>query len=270
MRKFNSYFLNLFFLLALGLTPQVFAQQNPCNPCSGKKAANPCSVQKGSHFKVQDPMNRNHVTFKSTAPLEDIVGTTRSITGHIVIDPNHPERGGHGELTVPVNSINTGIPLRNEHLKSADWLDAETYPHIKLMIRETKNLKQVKSSPQFQTFDVTLVGDFSLRGKTRRVEIPGRFTILKESEMTRQAMPGDILAARADFTVQLADYGIEGPAGNDLIGAKVGEEIEVEVSFRASNAAGAGGANPCGGKVQNPCNPCGAKAQNPCNPCGSK
>ena len=45
-----------------------FAAATPGNPC------NPCSM-KGATFHVNDPMGRNTVTFKSEAPLEDIVGT---------------------------------------------------------------------------------------------------------------------------------------------------------------------------------------------------
>jgi polyisoprenoid-binding protein YceI len=221
-------------------------------------------------------MGRNSVTFTSAAPLEDIVGTSREIAGHIVFDPSNPQKGGHGKLTVSVASWNTGIPLRDEHLLGADWLNAEKFPNITLEIESVKDIKSVKQNGDFQTFDVTLVGTLSFHGQTRPVEIPGRFTYLKESEQTRAAMPGDLLAARAEFDVALADYGITGPKGMDLIGTKVGQTITVAVSFRASNAAASMAANPCnpcGGKktAGNPCNPCGGKVPaNPCNPCGGK
>ena len=107
------------------------AQSNPCNPCS----------KKGTMFHVQDPMGRNSVTFKSAAPLEDITGTSNKITGYISFDPNNPDKGGHGKLTVPVASLNTGIPMRDEHLQGAEWLDAGTYPEITLEITKVKKVK---------------------------------------------------------------------------------------------------------------------------------
>lgn len=251
--------------MLLAFTVAAAQAQNPCNPC-GKKGA--------THFRVNDPMARNHATFKSSAPLEDIVGTSRDITGHLVFDPNKPAAGGHGEVSITVASLNTGIPLRDEHLRGGDWLDAANYPKIMLTIKQFKNVTPVKSTPEAQTYDVVIVGELSLHGKTKAVEISGRLTYLKESAMTKQAMEGDLLAARASFDVGLKDFGITGPKGMNLVGSKVGEVIEVDISFRASNSMQMAGnpCNPCGGKqAKNPCNPCGdKKAKNPCNPCGMK
>lgn len=251
-------------LLALLLMSLANAQtKNPCNPCS----------KAGTVFHFNDQMGRNTVTFKSQAPLEDIIGTTNQISGHIAFDPQHPEKGGHGEFTVPLASLNTGIPLRDEHLRSADWLDANAHPNVKLEIKEAKNLKPVKVTNESATYDVTLVADFTLRGKTKRLEIPGRLTYLKESELTKTKLPGNLLAARAAFDVNLSDFGVTGPKGMGLIGTKVGETISVEASLVGTSAAGAMAANPCnpcGGKAMNPCNPCSGKAKNPCNPCGGK
>ena len=123
-------------VVALLLTASAYGQSNPrnlsnpgsgkveANPSGGKEMVNPCDTMMGTVFVVNDPAGRNKVTFRSKAPLEDIVGTSNQITGYLVFDPNNPQQGGRGELTVPVASINTGIPLRDEHLQSADWLDA--------------------------------------------------------------------------------------------------------------------------------------------------
>lgn len=267
-----------------------FGQSNPGNPCGGKNMKS-MGEHNGQVFSVEDPMGRNSVTFKSTAPLEDIVGTSNQITGQLVFDPNNPNAGGYGELLVPVKTLKTGIPLRDEHLAGADWLNADKNPNIEFKIREVKNVKEVKSTKDAKTFEVTAVGDFSLNGKTKQISVPARITYLKESESTKQRLPGDLLAARTTFEVALADFGITGPKGMNLIGSKVGEKVEIDLSLVASAAGGAMAGNPCGGKAaMNPCgdkaqmikaagNPCGQKAsspsgekkpQNPCNPCGGK
>ena len=261
----KRYFAMVSALAILLVAPLAMAQgENPCNPC-GKG---------GTRFYVNDPMGRNSVTFKSTAPLEDIVGTTNQITGYIEFDPENPQKGGHGELNIPVASLNTGIPLRDEHLQGPDWMDAKKYPTITLHIRDVRNIKRVKSTPEYQTYDLTLVGELSFHGRTMRVEFPGRLTFLKESEQTRKKMPGDLLAARATFDVNLNDFAVTGPKGSGLVGSRVGESIAIDIGLIATNSsvAMAGNpCNPCGGKAKNPCNPCnpcGGKAKNPCNPCG--
>lgn len=254
-------------ILVMAGSTMSFAQSNPCNPCGGKNMKT-MAAHSGQVFSVEDPMGRNTVTFKSTAPLEDIVGTSNQVTGKLVFDPMNPKAGGHGELTVPVKSLNTGIPLRDEHLAGADWLNAEKNPNITFAITEVRNIKEVKSTRDATTFEVTAVGDFSLNGKTRKISVPARITYLKESEATKQRLPGDLLAARTTFEVALADFGITGPDGMNLIGSKVGETVEVDLSLVASSTGGAMAGNPCGQKAANPC--AAKNAQNPCNPCGGK
>jgi len=243
--------------LVLTLSVNALAQSNPCNPCGGKTMME----GQGMVFVVSDPMNRNTVTFKSRAPLEDIVGTSNQVVGKLFFDPMKPASGGSGMLRVPVASLDTGIPLRDEHLAGPDWLDAGGSPDISFTIVEVKNVKPLKVTDAAKTFDVVAVGDFSLKGKTRRISVPARITWLKESDATKKRQPGDLLAVRTTFSVALADFGITGPAGMDIIGSKVGETVSVELSVVASSAGGDMAGNPCGGKKQamNPCNP-----NNPC------
>ena len=136
MKKLKPTLFTVILALSLAVTAFAGDANNPCgekamNPC-GEKAENPCSHKDGTMFYLDDPMNRNSITFKSEAPLEDIVGTSNKITGYIAFDPMAPKKGGHGEISVPISSLNTGIPLRDEHLRSADWLNADAYPDIHL------------------------------------------------------------------------------------------------------------------------------------------
>ncbi len=132
----------------------------------------PSYAEMGTVFRVDDPAGRNTITFKSEAPLEDIIGTTNAISGYLVFDPANPSKGGRGELSVPVASLNTGIPMRDEHLQGAAWFNAEQYPNITFNITDVRNIKKVKSSDEFQTYEVTAVGQFTMRGTTMSVEAP--------------------------------------------------------------------------------------------------
>ena len=192
------------------------------------------NTQNGYKFYVEDPMNRNTITFKSEAPLEDIIGTSNKITGYINFNPENPQENSFADFNVPVSSLNTGIPMRDEHLHSPGWLDAGAYPDINLKINKVKKTKLLKETDNSRTFELTVVGDFTLHGITREIDIPARITFLKESDMTRMRLPGNLLAIRADFAVPLADYNITGPEGMPIIGAKVGEEIKISVNLMGS------------------------------------
>ena len=270
---------------------------NPCggkamNPCGGKHAENPCGMKAagsmgvpavnpcfakmGTVFTIADPMGRNTVTFRSEAPLEDIVGTTNEIRGYIVFDPRNPMGGARGEIVVPVASLHTGIPMRDEHLRGPEWLDAAEHEQITFRIQKTSHVRRVKKGDGFVTYELTAEGPFTLRGGSQDLKTRVPLTYLEESEMTRGKMEGDLLAARTSFTVALEDFGIKGFEG--AVGAKVGKTIDIDVSLMASDAmvaAAAGAGNPCGGKAMNPCggkamNPCGGKAGNPCGGKASK
>lgn len=270
--------ITLLTVTVLAMAGSVWAQGNPCNPCGGKEAmkasavpVNPCDAKFGTVYYISDPMSRNTVTFSSEAPLEDIVGTTNQISGYFAFDPNNLEKGAKGRITVSVSSLTTGIPLRDEHLLGDMWLDALTYPTITFEIAKVKNVKVIKKTDSFTTYELQVSGPFKLHGKTRTIDAIARITVLPESEQTKQKMPGDLVAVRTSFKVSLADFGIKGFDG--VVGSKVSESIEVAISLVASNVdpsvtadveAASNPCNPCGGK--NPCNPCGGK--NPCNPCG--
>ncbi len=106
-----------------------------------------------------------------------------------------------------------------------------------------------------------LSGPFTIHGQTQQMDIPARITFLRETEKTRTKLPGNLLGGRAEFEVALADFGITGPAGMDLIGSRVGATVSLAVSVFASDQKPT---------AENPCNPCGGQAKNPCNPCGGK
>ena len=274
MKTLRILVFSLMMISAVGAS--VLAQDNPC----GEKATaeNPCSKMHGKAFYVNDPMMRNSVTFKSEAPLEDIVGTSNEVTGYIYFDPEKANQGAHGKITVPVASLNTGIPLRDEHLRSADWLNASAYPEIVFEIDKVSKVELVKKDNDSRTYKITADGYFGFNGKRNRTEVTGRVTYLKGNDKTAMRLPGDLLAVRAEFMVPLADYNVKGPSGMNLVGAKVGESIGVTVSFVGSThneSMSADASNPCGGKAaMNPCggkaiiNPCGGKAT--MNPCGGK
>ena len=264
MKKQISFFV---VLMVLAFATAGVAQDNPCNPCTKKgknpcaKAMNPCNpcAAKSKHmFRIDDPMKRNTATFTSNAPLEDIVGTTNEISGYITFNPMDPKAGSHGKVMVPVASLNSGIPLRDEHLRSADWLNAAKHPNIIFEFDNVSDVKVVKKTDEAVTYDAKLHGAFEIHGVKKKILVPARFTYMQESEKTKMRAPGDLIAGRASFNVPLKAYGIKGMEG--VVGARVAEEVGVDIRFVASNGAVAAG---------NPCNPC-ARSANPCNPCAKK
>jgi polyisoprenoid-binding protein YceI len=278
-----AHVLALVGVLALSATA-VMAQSNPCNPCGpdmkaedpcnpcgkGMKAANacnpcgkgmatstalmpavnPCYAKAGTVFYIDDPMSRNQVSFTSEAPLEDITGLTNVIAGYVVFNATDEKHALMGQINVATASLDTGIPLRDEHLQGAAWLNAEANPLISFEVTKAKDVKVLTQKDGATTYEMTVEGEITLNGKTKKVQVPARVTHLMESEQTKARLPGDLLAVRASFPVKLRDFGIKGFDG--VVGQKVNDTIAVDVRFVATNAHKENAA-------ANPCNPCGSR-----------
>jgi polyisoprenoid-binding protein YceI len=194
------------------------------------------SATADSTFYVNDPAKRNQITFKSEAPLEDIIGLSNDITGKVVFNPLRPENGVKAEFSVPAGSFTTGIPMRDEHLASAAWLNAAEHAAINLQVTKINKITMVSRGEHTASFLADITANLTLRGKTNPVNFVARVTHLMEDERTKNKMPGDLLAIRAEFGVSLESFGIKGPDGKGLVGSKVSDDIIISVNLFASNS----------------------------------
>lgn len=162
------------------------------------------------------------VRFVSDAPLETINGVSSGVSGELSVDPASLASAS-GAIEVQVATIRTGIDLRDEHLRSDSWLDAARYPTAKF---ELTSVRGGTSLTPGQTSRLTLVGRFTLHGRTRDVTANAQV----------QLVPGangqpDAIRVRASFRIQLTDYGVTVPS---VVQLKVSNDIAIDVSFRAT------------------------------------
>ena len=178
-------------------------------------------------FNFADKGGRNQATFFSTTPLEDINGLTNDIKGNVTFNVNDLKTL-KGSISVSVASIKTGIDLRDEHLRSEDWLNAGAYSSIIFTIKGASNIKSLADNK----LQAKVTGDFTLRGVTKEVVSTATLTFLDENEQTQTRAPGDLLGIQAKFNLKLSDFGIN----NQVVGQKVAEIVEVGVNMVGSNA----------------------------------
>lgn len=171
-------------------------------------------------FVVQGGARAN---FTSDAPLETINGVSNGVSGEFTVDPANLA-GARGAIEVRVASIRTGIDLRDEHLRSADWLDANRFPTAKF---ELTGVRGGTSLTVGREARLTLVGRFTIHGRTRDVTANAKVTLQAPSG---GATAPDTISVQARFTIQLTDYGVSVP---QIVRLKVSDTITVAVSFRA-------------------------------------
>lgn len=178
-------------------------------------------------FSFTDQYGRNQATFFSATPLEDINGLSNDVRGSVKFDLGDLTTLS-GTISLSTASLKTGIDLRDEHLRSAKWLDAESYPEINFIIKNVSNVQTVESNKL--TLKVT--GDFTVHGVTKEITADVTMNYLDESEETKKRAPGDLLGVQATFNITLSDYEID----NVVLGQKVSDHIEIGVNIVGSNA----------------------------------
>ena len=104
-------------MLAAGLAAGVVWMQEPTKTALDVKAS------QAQTFYADARAGNNQLTFFSESTLEDFTGVCNKIGGQCVVDPRHLE-ALTGSFHVEVANLDTGIALRDQHMRSTDWLDA--------------------------------------------------------------------------------------------------------------------------------------------------
>lgn len=194
----------------------------------------PADVAKqGKVYYVMAGRREKNMRFVSDAPNEKIEGYSRFTVGYVVAGPDDSPAAFQGaEFRVPVASVRTGNSMRDGHLQQENWFDAAKYPNITFKVKEVKDAKPQEGpkNPNIQSFGATLVGDMTIHGVTKAMEIPGvKLRFLKESTASSVIGPGDLMFIECKYKVKLGDYGVKNDAITDK--KKVAEEIEITTSL---------------------------------------
>ena len=189
-------------------------------------AANGASAQVRT-FKV-DPSGGSHIQFVSDATLEKITGVTSKASGDITVDPNAPAQG-KATVRVEVASIRTGIELRDDHLKSENWLDAKKCPNAEFVITSISGVDKLKAN---EAVDVDVKGKFTIHCVTQDLTTKAKVRWIPASAETKaNKVMGDTLRVQATFVIMLEDHKVSIPS---IVSLKVSPKIQVNVDLRAT------------------------------------
>ena len=184
-------------------------------------------------FFVDDPMGRNSVQVLSRAPLETILVRSTQIAGQIEVETDNVRDRPSLTLTVPLESLDTGIPLMNEVMRSDRWLDAGRFPTITFTIGRLTGPAAATPLKDGATVAVEAEGTLELRGASKPVRVRAEVTWLKGNADTARRLPGDILHVVARFDVSLPTFGIDAHLAPQTLG-KVVATLPIEVDVFAS------------------------------------
>jgi polyisoprenoid-binding protein YceI len=118
-----------------------------------------------------------------------------------VSTPNEDFAGASIEMTAQSNSVNTGLEMRDNHLKTADYFDAEKFPTLTF---KSTSVKKGKGN------NYTIVGDFTMHGVTKVVTLVGTNT-----GSAKNRAGNDVAGLQITGIVKRSDFGV-GEAGPGL------------------------------------------------------
>jgi polyisoprenoid-binding protein YceI len=185
-------------------------------------------------------------TTASTAPVRSVDGVQLPSPGHWQIDPDHTDvsflgrhfmvtkvRGrftdvsGHVEIgpdmadsvvevTIGMASVESGSQVRDEHNRSADLFDVETFPTATF----------TSTSVEWHGDRGTVHGDLTIHGVTRSVPLTVSF-----EGYVRDPWGGDRAIWSARTQVNREDFGITWNVALEAGGLLVSKDIKIEIDL---------------------------------------
>jgi len=179
------------------------------------------------NFSFKDDKGRNQATFHSITPFDEVDGLSSEITGQISFDVKDVKNTLKGEISLPTESLKTGIKMRDKDLKEPKWLDAEKYPVISFKIKKVLDIKKIASNK----LTVKVSGDFYLHGVTKEIQTEVTMMYLDESAATQAREPGDLVGVTGNFSITLSKFNVQ----NMILGKRVSDNIDIGVNIVGTN-----------------------------------
>ena len=151
--------------------------------------------------------------------LIEIPGFFRDFTGNINYDAKDVTKSTV-EFTAKATSVDTGVPNRDTHLRSADFFEVTKFPDI--------TFKSSKVEKKGKGWMVT--GDFTMKGVTKTISFP--FTIA--GFLPAGERSGARMGFTADTKISRRDYGIT--YGSNIPGTTtpvIADEIAIRIEVEA-------------------------------------
>src|SRR5690348_11361583 len=159
-------------------------------------------------YHTQVEFSAKHLGMMTVRGYFDEVSTTTDI------DPDHPETASV-QATISTASIRTNNGVRDNDLRSPNFLEVEKYP----LITFTSTSVEPAGPDHY-----TLTGDLTIKGTTRPVSLQ----LTKYGEFNDPGMMGHRIAYGATTKINRKDFGV---SLNMMLDGRlvVGEEIQITI-----------------------------------------
>ena len=165
-----------------------------------------------------------HTTVEFSAKhlmITTVKGRFSDVEGEIVISDADPSKSSVS-ATLKSVSIDTRTSQRDDHLRSADFLDAANYPEI--------TFRSTRITGDKSEFKVT--GNLTIRGVTREVTLD-----VTNEGSTKDPWGGDRIAFSATTKIDRRDFGLTWNQAIEAGGVLVGNDVKISIDVQAVKQA---------------------------------
>jgi len=165
-----------------------------------------------AHTNVNFEVNHLGISF--------VDGQFKKVEGTVETSNDKDFNGAKINMVIDVNSIDTRIEMRDNHLKSDDFFNAEKYPKITF---KNAVLTKVKNNKY------TLTGDLTIRDVTKKVtfDVTQNNGIITDPwGKTRAGFTATTSINRFDYNIK---YNDKLPTGVDAIAPNINIKVNVEI-----------------------------------------
>lgn len=221
--------------LALGLhDPQLRAQGQPPGGTpapagrqgGGRSNVPPPDPTKPAKLEVAEGSRARYRVREQLAGINfpsDAVGTTESVTGTIVVNPDGSIDAAQSKLTVDLRTLKSDQQMRDGFIQNRT-LETEKFPMIEFAPRRAVGLPAPLPAGMQAQAGFQLVGDMTLHGVTKEVT----WNVVA-------TFGNDQVAGRATTTLQFGTFNMTKPSLARLM--SVDDKIDLEIEFRCKRSA---------------------------------
>ncbi|MEV7680222.1 YceI family protein [Streptomyces sp. NPDC056909] len=200
----------------------LFGRKNDSAPAGpGTAVADPALAALTGEYTI-DPA---HSTISFTvrhAMVTNVRGSFNEHEGTLNLDGSNPA-ASTASIDVSIASVDTGIPDRDGHLRSADFFDAETFP--KMSFRSTST-EQIDA----ETYRVT--GDLTIKDTTRPLTIDLEF-----HGSATDVYGNERVGFEGSATILRSDWGLTWNAALETGGVMVSDKVKLTFDISAIKKA---------------------------------
>lgn len=182
-------------------------------------------TQKQTRWNIDSAHSQTEFTVKHMM-ITKVRGLFSDLDGSIVLDEENP---GNSRVNVEIDaaSIDTRQEDRDAHLRSEDFLDVESYPKL------TFESKRVEGLDLEEGTSFKVIGDLTIRGTTKEVELDATFEGRGQDPWGNQRV-----AFSADTSIDRREFGLTWNQTLETGGVLVGQEVKIHLEAQAVAESG--------------------------------